>query len=178
MFATQTPIYNDDVDRSAAQAGRHRRHYDTRPPLYRQIKALAALRAANPALADGAQVHRYAVRRGRHLRDQPHRQGAKREYLVVANNATTAKTATFSTYSAGTKFAPLLGARRDLRPAADGRVTVTVPPLSVAVYRANSTMAQPKSAPAIYPASPSAGGVVGGRAEIGAAAARQHASPR
>ncbi|GAA3688454.1 hypothetical protein GCM10022399_00030 [Terrabacter ginsenosidimutans] len=169
MFATQTPIYQDDVivgsDKTAGAAA----HYDTSAPLYRQIKALSALRSANPALADGAQVHRYASDAAGIYAISRIDKAAKREYVVVANNATTAKTATFATYSAGSKLVPLLGATADLRAAADGRVTVTVPPLSVAVYRANSTMAQPKSAPAIFPTSPSAGGVVGGRAEIGAA---------
>ena len=165
----RTPIYQDDVVVGSSKPAGTGSHYDTSAPLYREIKALSALRAANPALADGAQVHRYASDAAGIYAISRIDKAAKREYVVVANNATTAKTATFSTYSAGSKLVPLLGATSDLRAAADGRVTVTVPPLSVAVYRANSTMAQPKSAPAIYPTSPSAGGVVGGRAEIGAA---------
>ncbi|MGO4662338.1 pullulanase-type alpha-1,6-glucosidase [Terrabacter sp. 2TAF16] len=169
MFASRTPIYQDDVVVGSSKPAGSGSHYDTSAPLYREIKALSALRAANPALADGAQVHRYASDAAGIYAISRIDKAAKREYVVVANNATTAKTATFSTYSAGSKLVPLLGATSDLRAAADGRVTVTVPPLSVAVYRANSTMAQPKSAPAIYPTSPSAGGVVGGRAEIGAA---------
>ena len=169
MFATQTPIYQDDVLVGSSKTAGTDAHYDTSAPLYREITALSALRAANPALADGAQVHRYASDAAGIYAISRIDKAAKREYVVVANNATTAKTATFSTYSAGSKLVPLLGATSDLRAAADGRVTVTVPPLSVAVYRANSTMAQPTSAPAVYPTSPSAGGVVGGRAEIGAA---------
>src|SRR3954454_1011552 len=169
MFASRTPIYQDDVVVGSTEPAGSGSHYDTSAPLYREIKALSALRAANPALADGAQVHRYASDAAGIYAISRIDKAAKREYVVVANNATTAKTATFSTYSAGSKLVPLLGATSDLRAASDGRVTVTVPPLSVAVYRANSTMAQPKSAPAIYPTSPSAGAVVGGRAEIGAA---------
>ena len=64
---------------------------------------------------------------------------------------------------------PLLGGSGDLRADKAGRVTVTLPPLSVAVYRSNSTMASSSVAPTVYPTSPSAGAVVGGRAEIGAA---------
>ncbi|WP_330474393.1 pullulanase-type alpha-1,6-glucosidase [Terrabacter sp. C0L_2] len=169
MFGTQTPIYQDDVIVGSKEVAGTAARYDTSAPLYREIKKLSALRAANPALADGAQVHRYASDAAGIYAISRIDKAAKREYVVVANNATTAKTATFSTYSAGSKLVPLLGATSDLRAAADGRVTVTVPPLSVAVYRANSTMAQPKSAPVVIPTSPSAGGVVGGRAEIGAA---------
>lgn len=169
MFGTQTPIYQDDVIVGSDKPEGTAAHYDTSAPLYRQIQQLSALRAANPALADGAQVHRYASDAAGIYAISRIDKASKREYVVVANNATTARTATFSTYSAGSKLVPLLGATTDLRVAADGRVTVTVPPLSVEVYRANDTMAQPKSAPPIYPTSPSAGGVVGGRAEIGAA---------
>jgi glycosidase len=61
MFATQTPIYQDDVivdgGDDAAGTGEH---YGTDTPLYRHISELASLRDEHPALADGAQIHRYA----------------------------------------------------------------------------------------------------------------------
>ena len=132
-------------------------------------RPLAALRQANPALADGAQVHRYASDAAGIYAFSRIDKAAKREYVVATNNATTAKSATFETYSAGAKLVPLLGGSGDLRADKAGRVTVTLPPLSVAVYRANATMASSSVAPTVYPTSPSAGGVVGGRAEIGAA---------
>ncbi|MFC7598129.1 pullulanase-type alpha-1,6-glucosidase [Terrabacter sp. GCM10028922] len=169
MFGSQTPIYQDDVVIGSADLQGTGAHYSTDVPLYQHIRALAALRQAHPALADGAQIHRYASDSAGIYAFSRIDKAAQREYVVVANNATTPKTATFSTYSAGSKLVPLLGASADLRAAADGRVTVTVPPLSVAAYRASSTMAQSKSAPVIYPVTPSAGGVVGGRAEISAA---------
>ena len=169
MFGSQTPIYQDDVVIGSPDLQGSGAHYSTSVPLYQHIKALAALRQAHPALADGAQIHRYASDSAGIYAFSRIDRVAKREYVVVANNATTPRTATFSTYSAGSRLVPLLGATADLRAAADGRVTVTVPPLSVAVYRASSTMAQSKSAPTIYPLAPSAGGVVGGRAEISAA---------
>ena len=169
MFASRTAAYQDDVIVGSRDLQGSGAHYGTDAPLYQHFKALAALRAAHPALADGAQVHRYASDAAGIYAFSRIDKAAEREYVVVANNATTPKTATVSTYSAGAKLVPLLGATSSLRAAADGRVTVTVPPLSVAVYRANSAMAEPKSAPALYPTSPSAGGVVGGRAEIGAA---------
>ena len=96
---------------------------------------------AHPALADGAQVHRYASDAAGIYAFSRIDKAAKREYVVVTNNATTAKSATFATYSAGSKLVPLLGGSGDLRADKAGRVTVTVPPLSVAVYRANATMA-------------------------------------
>ena len=64
---TTTTVIGTDTPRAASD------RYDTSHPLYQQIAALSALRKANPALADGAQIHRYAARRRRHLRVQPDR---------------------------------------------------------------------------------------------------------
>ena len=169
MFPTMTADYAGDAIVGSAQPAGTGSHYDTKAPLYRVISKLAALRQNYPVLADGAQIHRYASDSAGIYAISRIDKKDKREFLVVANNATTAKTATFATYSAQSKFAPLLGASGDLRADKAGRVTVTVPPLSVAVYRAKSTMEDSKAAPAIYPTAPSAGGVVGGRAEVGAA---------
>ena len=169
MFGSQTPIYQDDVVIGSAAAQGAGAHYSTSVPLYRHIKTLASLRQAHPALADGAQVHRYASDAAGIYAFSRIDKAAKREYVVATNNATTAKSATFETFSAGAKLVPLLGGSGDLRADKAGRVTVTLPPLSVAVYRANATMASSSVAPTVYPTSPSAGAVVGGRAEIGAA---------
>ena len=169
MFATQTADYADDTIVGSDKPAGTGAHYDTSAPLYRSIAALAALRQANPALADGAQVHRYASDSAGIYAFSRIDKAAKREYLVVANNATTTKQATFQTYSARSKFSPLLGGPGDLRADASGRVTVSVPPLSVKVFRADSTMEVSQTAPPVYPLSPSAGATVGGRAEISAA---------
>jgi pullulanase-type alpha-1,6-glucosidase len=169
MFGSQTPIYQDDVVIGSDALQGAGAHYSTSVPLYQHIKQLAALRQANPALADGAQIHRYASDAAGIYAFSRIDKAAKREYVVVTNNATAPKSATFETYSAGAKFVPLLGGSGDLRADKAGRVTVTLPPLSVAVYRANATMTSSPVAPTVYPTSPSAGGVVGGRAEIGAA---------
>ena len=170
MFATKTPIYQDDVVVGSSKPAGTAAHYDTSAPLYREIKALSALRAANPALADGAQVHRYASDAAGIYAVSRIDKAAKREYVVVANNATTAKTATFSTYSAGSKFVPLLGATADLR-GGSGRPRDRDRPAAVGggLPRERGPWHSRSRPRPIYPTSPSAGGVVGGRAEIGAA---------
>uniref|UniRef100_UPI000A4218EC alpha-amylase family glycosyl hydrolase n=1 Tax=Streptomyces torulosus TaxID=68276 RepID=UPI000A4218EC len=60
LFASKVADYLDDD-----QLGTDRTHatdaYDTKAPLYRQISALAKLRKAHPALADGVQTERYAT---------------------------------------------------------------------------------------------------------------------
>ncbi|MGA8978029.1 MAG: pullulanase-type alpha-1,6-glucosidase, partial [Pedococcus sp.] len=143
--------------------------YATSAPLYQHIKSLSAVRAANPALADGAQVHRYASNDAGIFAFSRIDEGKRVEYVVAANNATTAKSATFATYGHQQRFAPVYGATSAVRSGKDGRVTVSVPAQSVSVWKATSPMDKPKSAPAVYLTSPGAGDVVGGRAEIGAA---------
>lgn len=171
MFATQTADYADDViiDGGTDQAMGSAERYGTNGPLYRQVSRLAALRAAHPALADGAQVHRYASDAAGIFAVSRVDKSAQREYLVVANNATTAKSATFATYSPKTTFAPLLGGTSGVTTDRAGRVTVEVPPLSVRVFRAKTAFHAPEAALTVHPVAPAAGGVVGGRAEVGAA---------
>ena len=143
--------------------------YSTSAPLYQHIKALAAVRAANPALADGAQVHRYASNDAGIYAFSRIDEGKRVEYVVAANNATSTSSATFATYGHNQTFAPVYGANGSVRSGKDGRVTVSVPAQSVSVWKATSPMDKPKSAPPVYLTSPGAGDVVGGRAEIGAA---------
>ncbi|TQJ49608.1 pullulanase-type alpha-1,6-glucosidase [Phycicoccus sp. SLBN-51] len=167
MFATKTQQYADEPVLGGPSGSRDR--YDTNAPLYQQISKLAKVRAANPGLTDGAQVHRYAS-------DGPGIYAFSRvdrasgtEYLVVANNATTTKKATFSTYSDKQRFQPVYGAGEGVTSGKDSRVTVSVPALSVQVFKATSGFAKRDAAPAAYLTSPQPGAVVGGRAEIGAA---------
>ena len=171
MFATQVADYEDDViiDGGADQPMGSADRYGTAGPLYTHTARLAALRQAHPALADGAQLHRYASDSAGIYAVSRIDKDARREYVVVANNATDAKTATFATASPKTSFLPLLGTSKGVTSDRAGRLTVTVPPLSVQVFRAKTAFHAPESAITVYPAAPAAGGVVGGRAEIGAA---------
>jgi hypothetical protein len=93
----------------------------------------------------------------------------QREYLVVANNATTAKSASFDTYTPSTSFKTIFGGSGGFPASKSGRVTVTVPPLTVRVLQAQKTVPVSSSAPAVYLAAPSAGGVLADRAEVRAA---------
>ncbi len=58
MFASQVDVYNTEDVLAGPEGSRDR--YSTKHPLYRHLAALSSLRAKNPALADGAQVQRYA----------------------------------------------------------------------------------------------------------------------
>lgn len=167
VFATTVEQYATEPVLGGPSGSRDR--FDTSAPLYQHLKALSALRAAHPALADGAQVHRYAST-GAGVFAFSRIDASKRvEYVVALNNATTAKSATFATYGHNQRFTPVHGTGSAVRSGKDGRLTVTVAPQSVSVWRATSPMGRPRSAPAVYLTSPGAGDVVGGRAEIGAA---------
>ncbi|MFI1757024.1 pullulanase-type alpha-1,6-glucosidase [Streptomyces sp. NPDC020571] len=156
MFASRTADYLDDdqlgTDRTHAEAA-----YDTSAPLYRQISALAKLRKAHPALADGVQTERYAA-------DGPgvyafSRTDAKTgtEYVVAFNNADAAKTATFATGTPGMTFHGLYGTDATVRSSPDTKVTVTVPAGSAVVFKAAGPLSGPATEPAVALRAPAAG---------------------
>ncbi|MET9357584.1 pullulanase-type alpha-1,6-glucosidase [Streptomyces sp. NPDC006617] len=165
MFASRTADYLDDdqlgTDRTHAEAA-----YDTSAPLYRQISALAKLRKANPALADGVQTERYAA-------DGPGVYAFSRtdartgtEYVVAFNNAGTEKSASFGTGSAHMAFRGLYGTDDDVKSGADTKVTVTVPARSAVVLKAAGRLAQPAAEPTITLRAPGPGAT--GTVELGA----------
>ncbi|WFF00384.1 pullulanase-type alpha-1,6-glucosidase [Micromonospora sp. WMMD964] len=155
MFASKVPDYLDDdllgTDRTHAAD-----QFDTGHPLYRTIAELGRLRQAHPALRDGVQVTRYAA-------DGPGVFAASRvapadriEYVVAVNNADTAQTVTVDTWSAGATFTGIYGDTGRATANADGRLTLTVPPLSAVVHRAGTPVARPTAAPRIALTTPDA----------------------
>ncbi len=167
MFASQVQQYNDEANLTGPAGSMDR--FDPSSPLYQYLGDLARVRTRYPALADGAQIQRYASSSAGVFAFSRIDTARRVEYVVALNNATTERTATFDTYGRRQGFAPIFGATSTVRSDRNGRLTVTLPPQSVAVWKARSPMTAPKSAPALYLTSPSAGGVVGARAEIGAA---------
>ena len=165
MFASEVEIYNDEDVLAGPEGSRDR--YDTRHPLYREIRELSRLRAKHPALADGAQIARYAADDAGLFAVS--RIDAKRgkEYLVVANNSTRTASATVPSWTSKGRFVPVRGVRKPLKPSRAGEVEVTVPPLSVAVYRASAPMDRRVAAPEVE-LSVSDGAVVSGRSEVAA----------
>ncbi|MFF4650629.1 pullulanase-type alpha-1,6-glucosidase [Streptomyces sp. NPDC001380] len=157
MFASKVASYNDDTVLGGGQGSEDR--YGTSGPLFSAIAKLAQLRKENPALADGAQVERYAA-------DGPgvyafSRIDAKQqvEYVVAVNNAATEKTVTLDTFSAGMGFAPLYPAASGATATsgADRKLTVTVPAGSAVVYRAAGRADAPAAAPALTLRAPADG---------------------
>jgi pullulanase-type alpha-1,6-glucosidase len=166
LFTSQVASYNDNPVIGGPSGARER--YDTNHPLYRAISSLAQLREDHPALADGTQVHRYAsAEAGIFAVSRISRDRRPVEYLVVANNSTEAASAEVATYLPDGRFRPIHGGGAALVADAEGRVDVALPPLSVRVFRSTSTLKATGRAPEVFATQP-AGGVVGGRAEIGA----------
>ncbi|MDG5804220.1 pullulanase-type alpha-1,6-glucosidase [Streptomyces ossamyceticus] len=165
LFASKVADYLDDD-----QLGTDRTHatdaYDTKAPLYRQISALAGLRKANPALADGVQTERHAT-------DGPGVYAFSRtdartgvEYVVAFNNADDARSATFATGSAGMTFKGIYGTKARLKSDADRKVTVTVPAGSSVVLKAAGKLGKPAAKPSLTLKAPAAGAT--GTVEISA----------
>lgn len=156
LFASKTADYLDDD-----QLGTDRTHaadaYDPAHPLYRQIAALAGLRKAHPALADGIQIERYAAEGAGVYAFSRIDAQARTEYVVAVNNATEARTAELTTESAGTAFRPVHGEAKAVTSGGDKKITVTVPALSAVVLKAGTPLAAPTTAPAIDLKAPAAG---------------------
>lgn len=170
MFPSRVALHNDTYDLIGTDATTADANFDTRHPMYRHIAELARLRERHPALADGAQVHRYASSDAGVFAFSRMDPDEKVEYVVAVNNAETAKTATFATYQPARSMLKAVwpaSAPKNLKTDAEGRVTVTVPPLGAVVYRANAPLRQDAVAPRPVFASPAGAKIVSGRAEVG-----------
>jgi len=164
MFPSDVASYNDDPMIAAATGRRER--FDTNATLYRAIAGLAQLRKANPALADGAQTTRFASDSAGILAVSRVDRSQQIEYLVIANSdANNPHTAAFDTFTHDAQFKSIYGGG-STSSGHDGRVNVTVPPLTVRVLKANKPIQRSQAAPAVFFAKPTAGGVLADRAEI------------
>ncbi|WP_412746716.1 pullulanase-type alpha-1,6-glucosidase [Krasilnikovia sp. MM14-A1004] len=165
MFASRTKDYLDDdligTDRTHAVD-----NYDTNHPVYKTIAALAALRKANPALRDGVQLTRYAADGPGVFAASRIDRGTRTEYLVAANNATTAQTVTVDTWTPSASFAAKYGATGAISSGADGKLTVTVPALSTVVYQAGTPVVVPTAGPTVAFTAPAADALVPSRTEL------------
>jgi glycosidase len=173
MFASEVALHNDTYDLIGTDASTADENFDTGHPLYQHIADLAELREDHPALADGAQVHRYATSGPGIFAFSRMDPDEQVEYVVAVNNADTEQTATFETYQAQLSMLkgvwPSTTEGDRLKTDVEGRVTVTVPPLSAVVYRANAKLRADGDAPAPVFSSPGATAIVTGRAEVGVA---------
>ncbi|HEU5486823.1 MAG TPA: alpha-amylase family glycosyl hydrolase, partial [Microlunatus sp.] len=167
MFATKTPSYASEANLLGPSGSKDRFATDT--DLYLLIAELSKLRAKHPALADGAQISRYAdAGAGIYAfsRIDP-RDG--REYLVAVNNAGQAKSADFDTYSAQMLYRPVYGTDTAVPSRRDGRVKITVPAMGVSVWKAERRADAGTGAPVLTARIAGSGADLTGRAKISGA---------
>ncbi len=170
MFSSQVSLHNETYDLIGTDATTADENFDPTHPLYRHIAALADLRETHPALADGAQVHRFASSGPGIFAISRMDPADDVEYVVALNNATSEKTATFATFQPQRSMLkgvwPASARGVQLKTDTEGRVTVTLPPLSAVVYRANAPLRNDADTPAPVFTAPGSSGIVTGRAEV------------
>jgi len=149
MFPSQVASYNDD-ELIGTDATTAVENFDASHPLYTSIAALAKLGKDHPALRDGAQQHRLSGSGPGVYAFSRIDRGQQREYVVALNNAETEQAAAIPTYSAGMRFTRVYGGDAAAATTdAAKRLTLTVPPLSAVVYRADGRVAASRSAPSL-----------------------------
>ncbi|HEU5101093.1 MAG TPA: alpha-amylase family glycosyl hydrolase [Roseiflexaceae bacterium] len=168
MFPSLVASYNDDnligSDSTTAVA-----NYDPNHPLYQAIKTLSDIRNANKALRRGAQIQRYSGGAAGIYAFSRIDRDEKIEYIVALNNAATAQTATFKTYLPNTKYAAVYPAgAAALTTSAQADLTVDVPALSFAIYKATRPLPALKTVPGITISAPAQNQPVTGRVEVAA----------
>ncbi len=135
MFSSTVTSYNDD-DLLGTNATTAAENFDQTHPLFTAFKEFAATRKAHPALAYGAQIHRYSKSGPGIYAFSRFDRDSRVEYLVALNNATTPQRASFATYAVNGSFTAVYPANSGaLTSAANGMITVDVPPLSFVIYR-------------------------------------------
>ncbi len=168
MMPSQVTSYNDD-DLIGTTATTAVANFDETHPLYTFLGDLADLKAAHPALRSGAQVQRYSTSAAGIFAFSRIDAEEGIEYVVALNNAETAKTQSIQTYSADTAFSAVWPAgATGLTSNGSGQLSITVPPLSAIVLRADAALAADSTAPTVTIVSPADGSTVAGRVAVGA----------
>lgn len=166
LFASKVPEYLDD-DLLGTENTHSTDNFNTSHPLYSKISQLAALTKEHPALRDGAHQHRYAAEGAGIYAFSRTAAGDQREYVVALNNSEQPQTAEVPTYISKRKYTRIYGdAANDVKTAADGKLNVTVPPLSAVVYTSSGRIPHSKQAPAVVLQDPAAASADNGRMKV------------
>lgn len=171
LFASKVPEYLDD-DLLGTDSTHATDNFDTSHPLYSKISELAALTAEHPALRNGAHQNRYASEgQGIYAFSRTDAKD-QREYVVAVNNSRTEQTAPVPTYIAKRNYTRIYGdagtSATEAKTADDGKLTVTVPPLSAVVYESSGRIPRSKEAPAVVLQEPATAQGDNGRIRVAA----------
>ncbi len=176
LFASKVPEYMSETlissDRTGAQD-----NYNTNAPIYRQVQRIAQVVRDNPGLKSGAQVTRY-VDQGQGVFAMS-RTDAKNgiEYVVAVNNSWDEKSVEIPTYSRDMAFTQIYPAGNVTKVTdIDKLLSVTVPHMSVMVYKAALPVAKSTKAPAVEMSGMTPGATIADRWPVTAKTADQGAS--
>jgi hypothetical protein len=139
MFPTQVAEWRSEARVGGGPIGTGSSFDQTDHPVAAHLRELGRLRDEHPALSTGSTVVRASTRNV--LAVGRIDAAARREYVAVFNSSTSPERVTVATATGPTSWAVLLGS-----PAVEGSLTVTVPPLSSALLRAEAQI--PLRAPA------------------------------
>jgi len=166
LFASRVPEYLDD-DLLGTASTHATDNFATSHPLYKSISALASVTARHPALRDGVQQSRVSSPAAGVYAFSRIDRRQQREYVVALNNSATAATAAIPTYTARAGYSRVYGAGPSkVSSGRDGKLTVTVPPLSTVVYALDGRIPRSHKAPAVSLAAPAPASQ--GRVEVAA----------
>jgi len=156
MFANRVDVYADNdligTDETSADDNFDRVH-----PLYRSIRDFAGLYQRYGALRSGAQIDRYSSDGPGVYAFSRIGRSERREFVVAFNNSEQATTVEVPTsYRSGERFHLVSGdATRGQgtpskpRTGGDGSLTVTIPALGFAIYRAEDPVPRSREAPSV-----------------------------
>ncbi|WP_457972812.1 alpha-amylase family glycosyl hydrolase [Arthrobacter sp. D1-17] len=149
LFASRVPEYLDD-DLLGTDATHKIDNFNTGHPLYRKISELAKLTKEHPALRTGAHQHRYASNGPGIYAFSRTDAKDQREYVVALNNSEQPQTAAIPTFITKRNYSLVYGdAAAEAKTSVDGKLNVTVPPLSAVVYKSSGRIPHSTSAPAV-----------------------------
>ena len=107
-------------------------------PVGELLRTLGGLRDKHPALSTGSTIVRRADSTS--LVISRIDRSARREYVEAFNNSGAAVKVTVTTATPSASWEPLLGATAPATTGADGRLTLTIPPLEALLFRAGSDL--------------------------------------
>ena len=136
MFPTAVADWRTEERVGSTPIGTRSSFDVTGHPVGERLRALSELRAEHPVLATGSSEVRLA--QGGVIAVSRVDAAARREYLVVVNAGETAGRVTVPTGTPNAAWTALLGPGSGLRSAANGRLALTVPPLSSLLLRADA----------------------------------------
>ena len=143
LFPTQVPEWRTEERLGSPPIGSGSAFDVVAHPVAARLKVLAALREANPALSHGASVVRHAARSTFVVSRID--LAARQELLAAFNAGTAAARVTVTTATPGTRWTDVLGATEPAASDTAGRLSLTVPPLTAVLLRADGQV--PVNAP-------------------------------